>query len=357
MKVIIRTDSSTRMGTGHLMRCLTLAGSLLQEGFEITFICRELPENLSSKVKEKGFQLITLPYNDEEQQKLDSLSEHQQWLGAPIEQEIMTMRSALQSMDRVDLLIVDHYALDEKWESAMRPFTKKIMVIDDLADRKHDCDVLLDQNLYIDLGGRYDTLVPKGCKKLLGPKHALLNPALDEVRRYRSEHKLDGGLKIKRIVVFMGGADVGNFTLRIVQQLLNINLDVVIDVVVGSSNTNKNKINQLCKSHDNFIYHEQPANYYHLLARADLAIGAGGVSVLERLFIKLPSIIFIAANNQTEIARSAEALKLVELAKSINDLNIDIISSVKDKCSALSTSDNLVGRFSVSNDFSVFEEA
>lgn len=323
MQVVMRADSSSQMGSGHLMRCLTLAEELREEkNANILFICRDLPGNLSNIVEGKGYQLTLLPYHESLQASLEDLSEYKQWLGATICNDRDQTINVIKDLSKVDLLVVDNYALDETWENPMRQYAKKILVIDDLADRRHDCDVLLDHNYYTNLECRYDALVPIDCKRLLGPKHALLNPALDEVRRYRLEHKLETTSKIERIVVFMGGADVGNFTLRVVQQLLNINLAVVIDVVVGSSSANKNEIKQLCHSHDNFIYHEQPENYYHLLALADLAIGAGGVSQLERTYIQLPSIVLSIAANQINIIKDMFVKKYLIFIKDISMLGV-----------------------------------
>ena len=149
MQVVIRVDSSSQMGSGHLMRCLTLAEELRDEiDVSILFICRDLPGNLSNIVKGKGYQLTLLPYDENQQKSLDEASEHQQWPGASVDMDRDQTLEVIKNLGEVDLLVVDNYALDEAWETPMRRYAKKIMVIDDLADRKHDCDVLLDQNYY-----------------------------------------------------------------------------------------------------------------------------------------------------------------------------------------------------------------
>ena len=77
--------------------------------------------------------------------------------------------------------MVDHYALDVRWESAMRTQARHIMVIDDIADRQHDCDVLLDQNFYENMQTRYTGKVPPYCRLLLGPRYALLRDEFREL--------------------------------------------------------------------------------------------------------------------------------------------------------------------------------
>ncbi len=314
------------------MRCLTLAEELRKERqVSIRFVCRDLPGNLSSLVEDKGYHLTILPYNENQQKFLEKASQHKQWLGASVDMDREQTVELLKNIGKVDLLVVDNYALDEAWESPMRQYVKKIMVIDDLADRKHDCDILLDHNYYTNLEGRYDSLVPKHCKKLLGPKHALLNSALEDVRRYRLEHKVESTGTINRVVVFMGGADFGNFTQRVVQQFLKINFTFLVDVVVGSSNANKNLINQLCNSHDKFFYHEQPENYYRLLAEADFAIGAGGVSQLERNYIQLSSIVLSVAENQINTVKDMFVKKYLIFIKDVSmiDLAFNNIDKIK----------------------------
>ncbi|MEI6791172.1 MAG: UDP-2,4-diacetamido-2,4,6-trideoxy-beta-L-altropyranose hydrolase, partial [Myxococcaceae bacterium] len=146
MNVLIRTDASKKIGSGHVMRCLTLADGLRMRGAQIKFSCIRHEGHLCDLISERGYEVI----------------------------------SAIENTGASDLLIVDHYELDENWETSQRPFCKRIFVIDDLA-RSHDCDILLDQNLVADFKTRYTGKVLANCKLLLGPEYALLPPIYAEL--------------------------------------------------------------------------------------------------------------------------------------------------------------------------------
>ena len=187
MKIVFRTDASSQIGTGHFMRCLTLADELKKQGAQIRFISRNLPPHLSEMLKAKGVEYIPL-ITDATQEPIDELT-HSNWLGTSQNQDAQATIQALADCS-CDFLVVDHYALDKRWESAVRLSCKKLMVIDDLADRQHDCDVLLDQNFYADMQTRYIDKVPEHCQLLLGPRYALLR---EEFRTSREKVKVRVG--------------------------------------------------------------------------------------------------------------------------------------------------------------------
>ena len=181
--IAIRTDASCQIGTGHFMRCLTLAEALKQHGAQIHFISRELPVYLRDMLAEKDMD-FTLLADNAKASPIDDLA-HSAWLGTSQAQDAQDSIQAL--ADKAwDWLIVDHYALDMRWENALRKAAKQIMIIDDIADRQHDCDVLLDQNFYADMQSRYSGKVPAHCQLLLGPRYALLR---EEFRHLREQIK------------------------------------------------------------------------------------------------------------------------------------------------------------------------
>jgi UDP-2,4-diacetamido-2,4,6-trideoxy-beta-L-altropyranose hydrolase len=183
-KILIRTDASVQIGTGHVMRCLTLADELRGRGAEVIFVCREFDGNLCGYIEEKGYIVHRLPVSDATEQGDQNIEiglKHTAWLGADCQTDVEQVEEIIKDLESPpDWLVVDHYALDERWEECLRSYCKKIMVIDDLADRPHNCDLLLDQNFYENLESRYDGLVPPQCKKFLGPKYALLRPEFRE---------------------------------------------------------------------------------------------------------------------------------------------------------------------------------
>ncbi len=302
MNVVFRTDASTQIGTGHVMRCLTLADELRTHGAGITFICREHSGNLCSYVEEKGFSVCRLSSAAPGSNSVLSWNSHAQWLGVSLEQDAEETASILKQLNHeINWLVVDHYALERNWEKRLRPLVQKIMVIDDLADRPHDCDVLLDQNLHEKMGDRYIDLVPETCRTFLGPRYALLRPEFFCARQRL--RKRDG--TIQRILVFFGGSDVTNETskaLRAIQKLQQP--DIAVDVVIGPTNPHQSEVRRLSRTMKNVTCHFNVNNMAELMAKADLAIGAGGATSWERCCLGLPSLFLSIAENQTLGART-----------------------------------------------------
>lgn len=281
-RVIIRTDSSQRIGIGHLMRCLTLAESLAKQGIKIDFICRDLANDCSFLAEQKGFVVHKLKGSSASDAKL-------------------TINICKQISRSIDWLIVDSYALDESWEKQLRPYVKKIMVVDDLANRKHDCDLLLDQNFYENMEIRYDNLVPMTCMKLLGPKFVLLR---DEFAQQKTKLRIRNG-QINRILIYFGGSDLRNLTEIAIEAIKLLNRkDIVTDVIVGVMHKEKANLEKYCVELPNFNFHYQPDNMAELMMNADLAIGAGGTTTWERCCMGLPTIVIPIADNQIAITQN-----------------------------------------------------
>jgi UDP-2,4-diacetamido-2,4,6-trideoxy-beta-L-altropyranose hydrolase len=313
--LIIRVDVSVQIGTGHVMRCLTLADELRGRGAEIAFICREFDGNLCDYIEEKGYSVYRLPVPDTPTQNIDSNLKHEAWLGVDWQTDAEQVEEIIKSLGTTpDWLVVDHYALDARWEGYLRPHVKKIMVIDDIADRAHDCDLLLDQNFYENLESRYDGLVPSGCKKLLGPQYALLRPEFREARK--NLRKRNG--YVKRIMIFFGGSDPTNETAKALEAIRMLNKpDIVVDVVIGTLNSHRKVIEQMASDIPDCTCHFKVENMAALMARADLAIGAGGITVWERCALALPSIVITVAENQERtVSDMAESGYLLFLGKS-----------------------------------------
>ena len=299
MKIAIRVDSSSQIGTGHFTRCLTLADALKQRSAQIRFVSRHLPEPLKDSLAAKGHQFVPLDSGSIETISGDLAHAH--WLGTSQQADAQDSIQALS--DRVwDWLIVDHYALDAYWESALRQTAKNILVIDDLADRKHDCDVLLDQNFHADVETRYTAKVPAHCRLLLGPRYALLR---DEFRQLREQVKLRTG-QVKRVLLFFGGVDADNYTGRAIEAVANLVIEGLhVDVVIGAQHPSREQIELACAEHQ-FHCHVQTSRMAELVAASDLAIGAGGSATWERCCLGLPTFSICTADNQArQIADAA----------------------------------------------------
>ena len=301
---VIRADASEQIGSGHLMRCLTLADRMRREGIEVHFICRDLVGNLNHLVHEQGFPLHVLPRHADD----PSLSGYAAWLTVAQETDAQETGEVLCTLAPIMRLVVDSYALDEVWERIVHPLVGELFVIDDLANRKHDCDILLDQNFYRAMQYRYDGLVPPSCKLLLGPAHALLREefyAAKKTLRQRDGH-------LRRILVFYGGSDVTHETEKAVRALLHLSLPAVeVDVIIGGSNAHRMQIEELCAPHDFLHTYCAVSNMAEFMANADLCLGAGGTTTWERGFLGLPAIVTAIAENQLAVCRDCADAGLI----------------------------------------------
>jgi len=309
MDVVFRTDSSATIGSGHVMRCLTLASALKQSEVNVFFICRDHKGNLCERIRKHGFDIGVLPADSkgiQDQEFLDSST----WLGATWKEDAKQTFAAIESLGiKPDLIVVDHYSIDHHWESAMRSSTGRLMVIDDLADRTHDCDVLLDQNLIAKMNTRYNGLVSKGCEMLLGPEYSLLQPIYGELQKGLPARKGP----IKRILIFFGELGEKNLTGLTLSALESLNhQDIHIDVVIGSNYLHTKAIQEQVESHENFHLHNNLPTLAPLMAKADLAVGASGATSWERLCLGLPTIVVSLADNQQGIAEELDRQGLVQ---------------------------------------------
>lgn len=299
--ITFRTDASSQIGTGHFMRCLTLADALKQRGARIRFVSRHMPEYLRDMLAAKGHEFMLL--NSSPSEAISDGLSHAHWLGTSQHADAQDTIKALS--DQIwDWLIVDHYALDARWESALRLTARQIMVIDDIADRQHDCDVLLDQNYYQNMQMRYDGKVPTHCQLLLGPRYALLR---GEFKKLREQVKPRTGL-VKKILVFFGGVDAGNYTGLTIQALDgHINEGMQVDVVIGAQHPYRAQIEAMCAT-QGYLCHVQTPRMAELMAAADLAIGAGGSATWERCCLGLPALLVALADNQVDIAKALDSI-------------------------------------------------
>ena len=308
LQVIFRTDASRIIGTGHVMRCLNLAGALVGRGAEVSFICRKHEGHFCDLIEERGFTVHRLPAPAKEFEA-GTTPAHAAWLGATWQEDAGQAGAAIKTLSaKPNWLVVDHYALDSRWEQALRPLVDKILVIDDLADRAHDCDLLLDQNLFADVQARYATKVPEDCRLLLGPEYALLQPIYAELHDRIPPREGT----VKRILISFGGADRDNLTGRVLAAFLSLNRpDIDVDVVISDSSPYVLDIQNQVAGHANIHLHGNLPTLAPLMAKADLAIGAAGTTSWERLCLGLPALVVTLAENQRPIADGLQRLGLV----------------------------------------------
>jgi UDP-2,4-diacetamido-2,4,6-trideoxy-beta-L-altropyranose hydrolase len=303
MDVAIRVDASVTIGGGHVMRCITLADEIRAIGGNAHFLCRQLTDFLRSHILATGHRLTMLPSRPS---VAESDLPHSRWLGVSQEQDAEDSRAALR--DRPCWLVVDHYGLDARWETELAPHAGCILAIDDLADRFHQCQALLDQNLRQDGDKAYDGKLPPKTRRLVGPRYALLRPG------FRVPAQVQGMGSPPRLNLFFGSTDPLGMTLTALEALRG--MDVAVDVIAGADNPLRDAIAALCQTMPQASLHVQPRDFAALLGRADLALGAGGSASWERCCLGLPTLIVSIANNQSSgtkaLARAGAAIDLGE---------------------------------------------
>ncbi len=298
MRVVFRVDSSQRVGSGHLIRCLTLADLMKSYGMEVCFICRNLDGSMVSLPKSRGYKVILLPCAEYDA----SLSGYASWLTVSQERDAQETVEILCSLGIVDLVVVDSYALDQVWERVIRPFTKCIFVIDDLANRIHDCDYILDQTFGAEVEKRYDSCVSKRTKQFLGVSYVLMKPVFYSMRNKCCVRKT-----VKKVFVFYGGSDDTNETQKVLKAIShNGFIQFHFIILVGSINKNKDIIKMECAHLKNVEYYCQVDNVEEYIAQSDVALAAPGGNTWERCMLGLPSIMTVTADNQRKIAKQIE---------------------------------------------------
>jgi UDP-2,4-diacetamido-2,4,6-trideoxy-beta-L-altropyranose hydrolase len=310
MLIVFRVDASIQIGNGHVIRCLTLADALKDRGSRCLFICREHAGNLLGLIRQRGHDAFSLTAPDmgrkvalPKSRRCDPA--HIDWLGANWHADAVETLHSLKG-EIVDWLIIDHYSLDYRWEFFLRPSCRKLMVIDDLADRKHDCNLLLDQNL-----GRqsqdYLGLVPEKCLTIVGPSYALLRPEFSALRQYSLQRRKVP--QLKHLLITMGGIDQPNATSQVLLALRDCSLPegCHITVVMGPHAPWLSQVFEIAAMMPwTTDVKVDVSNMAQLMSDSDLAIGAAGSTSWERCCLGVPTLMLVLAKNQQEVASSLE---------------------------------------------------
>lgn len=314
--VAICADASRQIGSGHLMRCLSLARALRQIGAEVRFYYAAWPGHADTWLNAQGFhgELLDFAVDNfladedakdsanvwstlwQQQYGHACLKAWQPWL-----QSLNTQ--ATSSVHRtIDWCIYDNYGLAADFVKVIKPSCRQLMAIDDLANREHPVDLLLDQNAVFGMQTRYQTMLPADCTQLLGPQYALLRPEF-----YSSSMPITAQTssarsyqQVNRIIVSIGGSDTVGLTERLCKLLFaqQVFADISLDVVVGSAYEKITELTELIAARANSRLFVQTNEMASLMRQADLAIGAGGSSQWERALTHLPSLVVAVADNQ-----------------------------------------------------------
>ena len=325
MRIVFRTDASIRIGTGHVMRCLTLAQELRRNyhPVEIIFICRTHEGHLADLIKRKAF-IVYLLQPPNERFVPRSYPDHAAWLGASQDEDAEQTYHVIKSHinEKIDWLVVDHYGIESGWHKKLRSLTQKIMVIDDLADRNLDCDLLLNQNFGADCR-HYEKKINANCHTLMGTQYTLLRPEFAVLREKTLARRREITIP-ERLLIALGGTDPDNVTGKILQAL-DLSVWKRTDVILAVTAPHLKQVKDICENFTNISVHVSTDNMAELMSCTDLAFGAAGTSTWERCALGLPTLLVINAENQKMTARQLDKNKAIILLGPFNNINAKII--------------------------------
>jgi UDP-2,4-diacetamido-2,4,6-trideoxy-beta-L-altropyranose hydrolase len=340
MRVLIRCDASLAIGSGHVMRCRNLARALQKRGAEVLFVCRQQPGDLIALLAEE-FSVMRLLSLADPESSLDGLKGrdlYTAWLGCSQLQDANDCLKIISSaeMGSIQWLVVDHYGLDQTWEHLISEGLcrsnhgkPKFLVFDDLADRYHQADVLVDSNrLDSTASDTYGMYVDTGCRLLLGPAYAPLDPLYAQLQHLAPQRR-----SLQRVLVFFGGVDQANYTAVAVEALCHPDLaHLAVDVVLGAAAPHHDSVLKLVQSRPHTQLYAGLSSLAGLILRADLAIGAAGTVSWERAALALPTLVTPVADNQRQGAQAlvdAGSALLIDLKQSDHPSAL-LIKVVKD---------------------------
>jgi UDP-2,4-diacetamido-2,4,6-trideoxy-beta-L-altropyranose hydrolase len=293
VKVLIRADASHAIGSGHIARCLTLATVLRDSGAEVVFACRLLPGHLLERLDAQGWQIYRLPAVYDEETAAQDIEAALPW-----QADIAALETQLGAAQAFDWIIVDHYGLDHQWQTAARQWASRIAAIDDLANRHHAVDLLLDQN-FSGTASAYAPWIDADCRTLFGPHFAMIREA------FRRE-AIPINAQVRRVLVNFGGFDAAGETWKAMQALVDF-AELEVDFIAGTGNPEWERMRVLAEGRANWCLLTHTEQFAELMAQADLFIGAGGGTSWERAALGLPTIcIAVAGNQQPNAERLAE---------------------------------------------------
>ena len=288
MNFFIRCDVHHKIGSGHASRCLNLSKILIQKRHKVYFVSKYIDKNFQKILLKNKIKLINLKKNKDQ-----------------IKDAKNTLLKIKKIYKKNDWIIVDNYNLGYLWEKEINTFAKNLFVIDDFQNKKHDCRLLLDQNI-LDNKNKYN-IVSKKTKILAGPKYSLLDENFFKLKKNIKAIK-----KLRNLIIFFGSSDEYNLTQKFVDILLKLNKKIKINLVIGVTNKSKNKIlKKYNKNYQvNMFYNLD--NLAKLMSNSDVFIGSGGVTTWERCCLKLPSLVVSTSENQDKHSRYLSKKKIIK---------------------------------------------
>tara|TARA_Y200000002_G_scaffold383101_1_gene403213 strand:- start:592 stop:1680 length:1089 start_codon:yes stop_codon:yes gene_type:complete len=320
---VIRVDSSSEIGIGHLARCLVLANDLARLNYMVVFICRDHYGSGHKAVLEQNFKLHLL----DGKERYTISSNPSDWLGYTQSHDAFESSKIISKYPKANV-IVDHYSLDYIWESKIN--CKSMIVVDDLANRRHQCELLIDQSLK-NTKSDYQELIDNNFE-FIGGNRVILREEFNSAQTWK-------GQGTGKVLICMGGADPFGHTQEILElitstskrfseKLAGIEINVIVGEAFGDISILKNIIEE---SDINIFLKKNPRKVSKLMLQSDLCILSCGTMILEACALGAPSLGVVVADNQqstAEFLHQADAIELYDLRKKKGPEIFSIVSSL-----------------------------
>ena len=288
--LIIRADSTTQIGTGHVMRCLALAQAWQENDGQVVFLSHCESQALQNRIIDEGFHLFPIenphPHPDDLEKTLGIFS------------SIRNPKSEIRSW-----IVLDGYHFTPDYQKAIREKGYRLLVIDDMAHLDHYYpDIVLNQNIHAD---NLDYKCEPNTRLLVGTKYVLLRR---EFLKWKGR-KRDIPEKAKKLLVTMGGSDPDNLTLKVIEGIkLLSDPTLEVKVIIGPDNSHRNTLkNALLHTPCPMCCVENATNMPELMAWADVGVAAAGSTAWELAFMGLPSVFLVLSENQKPVAEGLDA--------------------------------------------------
>lgn len=273
----IRTDGNAKIGTGHIMRCLSIADAYKKQGGEVAFICAD--KTMLPLIADRGYSIYSL---GSEWNRLES--------------ELNELTAMIAS-ENIKELLIDSYFVTEKYLKELKELTT-VIYIDDLDAFNYPCDMLINYNCYAN-----DLNYPKkypNTKLILGCEYV---PLREEFKRtsYRSTKK-----EVQSILITMGGTDPHNIAYLLAEMLKikEATEHFELKIIAGRLNPHIGKLNKLAVKYEGICICSDVKNMSELMMTCDIAISAGGSTLYELCACGVPTVVFSFADNQQRAVRT-----------------------------------------------------
>lgn len=303
--IAFRADASPQIGSGHIIRCLTLANGLRQQNNRCVFLCKALPDYLQNILQSAGHPIIHIPSSTERPSTAKNPLKHASWLEGSQEDDANACIRLIKQHDlHFQDIIVDHYAIDHRWQTHMRPYCERIGVIDDLYDRRHDTDWLIDQNAG-HTAEHYASITPTQTQLFIGTDYALIRPEFAQ-QREAARTRRKQTQNIHHVVIFYTSNPSLELLKTTLRAFINIKTPLKVTCLTGQTHIHDKPLIDLVKMNQQHAIELKAyePNMHTMLLEADLAIGAAGSSSWERCTLGLPALLTILAENQETLAQA-----------------------------------------------------